>query len=114
MNQVTIEILKCVVMAVAAGAAYMIRRDLIPLIQSKMTAQQLKTARDMADVFVYMAQQIYGNKSGAERKKIVKYALKNTLKESGIDLTDQFMDDMIEAAVKGLRIAESEDEEKLK
>lgn len=107
MNQAAIEILNCVVMAVVAGAAYLIRRDLLPLIQSKMTAQQLKTAREMADVFVYMAQQTFGEKSGAERKKIVQDALKGALKKSGINLTDQFVDDMIEAAVKGLRIAES-------
>lgn len=107
MNEVVIEIVKCVVMAAAAGAAYMIRRDLIPFIQSKMNAQQLKTARDMADVFVYMADQVFGDKSGDERKKIVTDALKNALRQSGIDMTDQFIDDVIEAAVKGLRIAES-------
>ena len=58
-------------------------------------------------MFVYMAQQIFGDKSGAERKKIVKQALTDALQNSGIEMTDQFVDDMIEAAVKGLRIAES-------
>lgn len=107
MNELTMELLKFAIMAIMATGAYVIRRNVIPFIQSKMTAEQLKTAQEMAKMFVYMAQQSFGDKPGAERKKIVKDALKDALKQSGINLTDSFVEDMIEAAVKGLRIAES-------
>ena len=87
--------------------AFAIRKDVVPFLQSKMTADQLKAAQEMASMFVYMAQQVFSDKSGKERKEIVRKALQNALFEAGIDLSDQFVDDMIEAAVKGMKIAES-------
>lgn len=107
MNQFTMELLKFVVMFVMAIFAYVIRRNLVPFIQSKMTSDQLKTAQEMARMFVYMAEQSFGNKTGEERKQIVKDALRDALTKAGITMTDQFIDDMIEAAVKGMKIAES-------
>ena len=107
MDQAMVEILKLVVMAGVAIVAVLVRRDLLPFIQSKATAEQYQTAREMAEMFVYMAQQVFGDKPGKERKQIVKDALTNALHEAGINLSDQFVDDMIEAAVKGLRIAET-------
>lgn len=107
MNQFTMELLKFAVMFVMAVAVYAVRQYLIPFIRSKMTAEQIKTAQEMAKMFVYMAEQSFGQKSGAERKQIVKDALRDALKKTGIDMTDQFIDDMIEAAVKGMKIAES-------
>ena len=107
MDQTMVEILKLVIMAGVALIVVLFRRDLVPFIQSKATAEQLRTAQELAEMFVYMAQQIFGDKSGSERKKIVKQALTDALQNSGIEMTDQFVDDMIEAAVKGLRIAES-------
>lgn len=111
MDQTMIEVLKLVVMAVVCLIAIIVRRDLVPFIQSKMTQEQLKTAQDMAEMFVYMAQQIYGDKTGKQRKEIAKKALIDALDEAGIYLSDQFVDDMIEAAVKGLRIAENSGKE---
>lgn len=107
MNEFTMELLKFVVMFVMAILVYAIRRNLVPFIQSKMTEDQLKTAQEMAKMFVYMAEQAFGDKSGQERKQIVKDALQDALKNAGINMTDQFIDDMIEAAVKGMKIAES-------
>lgn len=107
MNEFTMELLKFVVMFAMAILVYVIRRNLVPFIQSKMTEDQLKTAQEMAKMFVYMAEQAFGDKSGQERKQIVKDALQEALKNAGINMTDQFIDDMIEAAVKGMKIAES-------
>lgn len=107
MNEFTMELLKFVVMFVMAILVYVIRRNLVPFIQSKMTEDQLKTAQEMAKMFVYMAEQAFGDKSGQERKQIVKDALRDALKNAGINMTDQFIDDMIEAAVKEMKIAES-------
>ncbi len=107
MNEFTMELLKFVVMFVMAILVCVIRRNLVPFIQSKMTEDQLKTAQEMAKMFVYMAEQAFGDKSGQERKQIVKDALQEALKNAGINMTDQFIDDMIEAAVKGMKIAES-------
>lgn len=107
MSELTMELLKFVVMFVMAILAYVVRHNLIPFIQSKMTSDQLKTAQEMARMFVYMAEQAFGEKTGQERKQIVKDALGDALTQAGITMTDQFIDDMIEAAVKGMKIAES-------
>lgn len=107
MDQIIVEILKLTVTAAVLFAVYLIRNDLIPFIQSKMTSDQFQTAQKYAEMFVYMAQQVFSDKSGAERKAIVTKALKEALTATNISLTDEFIDDMIEAAVKALRIAES-------
>ncbi len=110
MEQILTDVLKLVIMAAVAFAVYMIRNELVPLIRSKMTEEQLQTAQKFADMFVYMAQQVFGGYPPAERKAIVTEALKNALIAVNISLTDKLIDDMIEAAVKGLRIAESSGE----
>lgn len=107
MDQMLYEVLKLLIMVAVVFAAYLLKREIIPFVQSKMTAEQLATARELAEMFVYMAQQVFNDKTGAERKKIVTEALKAALIRTNISLTDQIIDDMIEAAVKGLRIAES-------
>lgn len=107
MDQTTIEILKLVVTAAIALIVVFIRKDLIPFIQSKTTAEQFRTAREMAEMFVYMVGQYFKDKTGKEKKQIAKDALSGALNDAGINMTDQFIDDMIEAAVKGLKIAES-------
>lgn len=107
MDQMLYEVLKLLIMAAVVFFVYLLKREIIPFVQSKMTAEQLATARELAEMFVYMAQQVFGDKTGAERKAIVTEALKAALIKTNISLTDQIIDDMIEAAVKGLRIAES-------
>lgn len=110
MDQMLYEVLKLIIMAAVVFFAYLLKREIIPFVQSKMTAEQLATARELAEMFVYMAQQVFNDKTGAERKAIVTEALKAALIRTNISLTDQIIDDMIEAAVKGLRIAESSGE----
>ena len=110
MEQILSDVLKLVIMAAVAFTVYMIRNEVIPLIRSKMTAEQLQTAQKFTDMFVHMAQQVFGERTGAERKAIVTEALKSALIATNISLTDRMIDDMIEAAVKGLRIAESSGE----
>ncbi len=110
MEQILTDVVKLVIMAAVAFTVYMIRNEVIPLIRSKMTAEQLQTAQKFTDMFVYMVQQVFGERTGAERKAIVTEALKSALIATNISLTDRMIDDMIEAAVKGLRIAESSGE----
>lgn len=110
MEQILTDVVKLVIMAAVAFTVYMIRNEVIPVIRSKMTAEQFQTAQKFTDMFVYMAQQVFGGRTGAERKAIVTEALKSALIATNISLTDRMIDDMIEAAVKGLRIAESSGE----
>lgn len=110
MEQILTDVVKLVIMAAVAFTVYMIRNEVIPLIRSKMTAEQLQTAQKFTDMFVYMVQQVFGERTGAERKAMVTEALKSALIATNISLTDRMIDDMIEAAVKGLRIAESSGE----
>ena len=107
MDQLVLEIIKLLIMAAVGFGVYMFRRDLVPFIKSKMTADQFTAAKQYAEMFVYMAQQVFHDKTGAERKAIVTKALKEVLTATNISLTDQFIDDMIEAAVKGMKIAEA-------
>ena len=52
MDQTMVEILKLIVTAAIALIVVIIRRDLIPFIQSKTTAEQFRTAQEMAEMFV--------------------------------------------------------------
>ncbi len=110
MDQMLYEVLKLLIMAAVVFVAYLLKREIVPLVRSKMTSEQLATAQKYAEMFVYMADQVFHDKSGAERKAIVTKALKEILTAKNISLSDQFIDDMIEATVKGLRIAESSGE----
>lgn len=110
MESMIFEGIKLLITAAVVFGVYLIRHDLIPFIRSKMTADQFETAKKYAEMFVYMAQQVFHDKTGKERKAIVTKALKEALIATNISLTDQFIDDLIEAAVKGLRIAESSGE----
>lgn len=110
MESMIFEGIKLLITAAVVFGVYLIRHDLIPFIRSKMTADQFETAKKYAEMFVYMAQQVFHDKTGEERKAIVTKALKEALIATNISLTDQFIDDLIEAAVKGLRIAESSGE----
>lgn len=110
MESMIFEGIKLLITATVVFGVYLIRHDLIPFIRSKMTADQFETAKKYAEMFVYMAQQVFHDKTGEERKAIVTKALKEALIATNISLTDQFIDDLIEAAVKGLRIAESSGE----
>lgn len=107
MDQMLYEVLKLLIMAAVVFAAYLLKREIVPLVRSKMTSEQLATAQKYAEMFVYMADQVFRDKSGEERKAIATKALKEILTATNISLSDQFIDDMIEATVKGLRIAES-------
>ena len=75
---------------------------LIPMIQAKMTAEQLSTAKMWVAVAVNAAEQLYiGTGKGAEKKAYVIEFLKG----KGINLDEDSIDKMIEAAVLELKIA---------
>lgn len=107
MSEVLTELVKIVVIVIVAFASYAIKAYLMPYLESKMTTEQLTQAENLADTFVKAVQQTGTEKTGTEKKQIVKDALTAALSKAGIPLSDDFASDLIEAAVKGMKIAES-------
>lgn len=106
MELILIEGVKLLITAAAVFCIYAIQKTVVPWINGKVQSDQFKTAKEYAETFVLMAQQVHQDKTGAERKAIVTKALKGILNKTNISLTDNLIDDLIEAAVKGMKIAE--------
>lgn len=106
MDQVTFQIIELLVCFAAAVTVTLIAKGLIPAVKNTMSEDQLDTIKDWIQTFVYMAEQVFQNTSGVEKKRIVTNRTKQILETLNVHLTEQQISDLIEAAVKGMRIAE--------
>lgn len=106
MDQVTFQIIELLVCFAAAVTVTLIAKGLIPAVKNTMSGDQLDTIKDWIQTFVYMAEQVFQNTSGVEKKRIVTNRTKQILETLNVHLTEQQISDLIEAAVKGMRIAE--------
>lgn len=86
--------------AVATVFIALVARYLIPLIKSKMTAEQLSTAKLWASVAVKAAEMIYVGSGRGEEKKAEVVAFLNS---KGFKLDTDELDKIIEAAVLDLQ-----------
>lgn len=87
-----------IVNAVIALIAAVVTAFVIPWIKSKTTAQQREDMIAWVKIAVSAAEQIFGEKKGAEKKQ---YVL-NFLEENGFSVDDESVNAAIEAAVKQL------------
>lgn len=102
MNEMIFEVLRLVVLlAVFAVTCY-----LIPWIRGKIGQDRLDEITRWVNAAVLMAQQVYNAKTGAERKAIVVDLLRDILIAKNISISDEQLDILIEAAVKGMKIQE--------
>lgn len=102
MNEIIFEILKVVVMV----TVLVFFRYIIPLVKEAIGARKLNEVKMWAESAVLMAQQVYWDKTGAERKAIVIDMLKELLEAKNLAISDEQLDMLIEAAVKTMKIEE--------
>lgn len=102
MSEILFEVLRLVVLlAVFAVTCY-----LIPWIWGKIGQDRLDEITKWVNAAVLMAQQVYDARTGAERKAIVVDLLKDILIAKNISISDEQLDILIEAAVKGMKMQE--------
>ena len=106
MDQLTFQVIELLVCFAAAVIVALIVNGLIPALKNTMTEDQFKTVKEWVQTFVFMAEQVFKNTSGADKKQIVTKRVKQILELKNISMTEQQISDLIEAAVKGMKIAE--------
>ena len=106
MSEMMMEVLKVIVML----AVLLVTRYLIPWIKAQIGAKQMDEIRAWVKDAVLMAQQVYDAKTGPERKAIVVNLLHNMLIKKNIDISEEQLDTLIEAAVKAMKMQEQKQE----
>ena len=102
MNDILFELLKLIVMI----AVLLVMRYAIPWLRARIGAEKIAEIEKWAKKAVLMAQQVYWNKSGEERKEIVTEFLREMLIAKNISISGEQLEILIEAAVKQLKIEE--------
>lgn len=105
MNDILFELLKLIVMI----AVLLIMRYAIPWIRSRIGVEKMAEIEKWAEKAVLMAQQVYWEKSGEERKEIVTKFLQEMLIAKNISISEEQLNILIEAAVKQMKIEEGRD-----
>lgn len=102
MVEIILEAVKLLVMvtAFAAGAYF------IPWIKGKIGAEKLSALTIYVEKAVYAAQQLLWERTGAERREYATSLISEWCEEHGLTISDEQIRVLLEAAVKGLRIAE--------
>lgn len=96
MNEITFNILKIVV----AVATVLISAYVIPLLKVKVTDAKYQRLLEIVEIAVRAAEQtIKGSGHGAIKKDEVINYVTNWMLSHGIDITDEQLDQLIEAAV---------------
>ena len=104
MSEITMEILKLIVML----AVILVTRYLVPCIKELIGAKQMEEIRAWTKDAVLMAQQVYDAKSGPDRKAIVVELIKKMLIKKNIDISEEQLDILIEAAVKAMKMKDND------
>lgn len=102
MNDILFELLKLIVMI----AVLLVMRYAIPWLRARIGAEKMAEIEKWAKKAVLMAQQVYWNKSGEERKEIVTEFLREMLIAKNISISGEQLEILIEAAVKQMKIEE--------
>lgn len=103
MDELIFEVVKIVVMVVAL----LIARYLVPWLKQKIGAEKVAEVSMWAKQAVLMAEQVYKDWKGQDKKAFVTEYLKKILTAKNISLTDEQLNILIEAAVKQMKMQES-------
>ena len=105
MSEMVMEILKVIVML----AVLLVTRYLIPWITAQIGAKQMDEIRAWVKDTVLMVQQVHEAKPGVERKAIVVDLIRKMLIKKNIDISEEQLDTLIEAAVKAMKMQDKHD-----
>ena len=89
------------VILIATGAFVAFGR---PLLQSKLSTEQLATLRQVVNIAVYAAEQLFGAKVGKDKKAYALEYAKQLLAKFHLTFNEETIDAAIEAQVKELKI----------
>ena len=92
-----LQLIVCILFMVLVGYA-------LPLIQQRMNDEKLNFVRKLTEISVYAVQQLHWDLPGEDRKQIAIKKITEILISYGIKITDQELNLLIEAAVKGMNI----------
>ncbi len=100
MNDITFNILKIVV----AVATALISVYIIPVLRQQLNSSKYQQLLDMVEVAVRAAEQtIQGSGMGAHKKDEVIYFVSAWMARHGINITEEQLDQLIEAAVFNMK-----------
>lgn len=100
MNDILYEILKSVIVLVLI----LITRYAVPYLRQKIENSKYDWVLKWVDIAVKSTEQtIFGDKKGAERKAIVTKFIKEMLLQKNVSLSDEQLDNIIEAAVFAMK-----------
>ena len=102
MREITLEALKLLVMILAV----VLTRYVVPWLKAKTENETMEAIIDWTVQAVLAAEQAHHAQTGEERKYIVTEFIKHILAQKNIDLTDQEISTLIEAAVKQMNYEE--------
>lgn len=100
MHDIIFTIVKLVVMVLAL----VVSRYLIPWLKERISIGNLETAINWASRMVLYAQQVLTDSTGEEKKEIVIGSLRNLFKNKGINISEDELNVLIEAAVKEMKM----------
>ena len=101
MNAMTFEIVKVALMAIVAGVTIYV----IPLIKNRIGNEKLEYLDRWVLNAVMWAEQVLTASDGAEKKEAVMNVLKKIRDEKKIDITDEQIEILLEAAVQAIKNA---------
>lgn len=80
----------------------------LPFLRSKLSVEQLATLKQVVNIAVYAAEQLFGAKMGKDKKAFALEYAKKLLAKFKLTFDDEVVDAAIEAQVKELKLVTSE------
>ena len=77
----------------------------IPFLRSKLSVEQINTLKQVANIAVYAAEQLFGAKLGKDKKAYALEYAKKLLAKFNLTFDEEAVDAAIESQVKELNIA---------
>lgn len=95
-REIVMELLKLIVMVLSV----LITSYVIPWIKANTDSKKLQTVLDWVEQGVHAAEQIYGADTGEQKKRYVTEFIQKIIAAKRINITDQEIEMLIEAAVQ--------------
>ena len=102
MDEIILEVTRLVVMVFT----FAVGTYLIPWIKQKIGTEKMSTLITYVERTVYAAQQLLWDHDGADRREYATSLITEWCEDHNVDVTEEQIRVLLEAAVKGMKIAE--------